>query len=213
MNNIIYILLGLLGLLFLISIIWRFSSQRSTLPCPAWLAWMVEMENPFSHIARAVTIIKHVALQPGMKVVDIGCGPGRVAIPAAQALGQTGHVVAMDLQEEMLAKVSKKARDLNIANISFLHAGIGQQKLERNTFDRALMVAVLGEIPDQKAALQEVFNALKPGGILSITEVIGDPHYQRMASVAQLATSLGFRENATFSDWFAYTKNFEKPIK
>ncbi len=212
MNSIIYIIFGLLGLLLLISIIWRFISQRSTLPCPAWLSWMVEMENPFSQIARAVTIIKHLELQPGMKVVDIGCGPGRLAIPVAQAIGQTAHLVAMDLQEGMLAKVRKKARALNIANISFLHAGIGQQKLEHSTFDRALMVAVLGEIPDQKSALQEVFNALKPGGILSITEVIGDPHYQRMVSVAQLVTSIGFREKATFSDWFAYTKNFEKPI-
>jgi len=41
-----------------------------------------------------------------------------------------------------------------------------------------VLVTVLGEVPDREAALREIFDALKPGGILSVTEIIFDPHFQ-----------------------------------
>lgn len=50
-------------------------------------------------------------------------------------------------------------------------------------FDYALLVAVLGEIPDRATGFRRIFAALKPGGILSITEGIVDPHDQRRAAV------------------------------
>lgn len=73
------------------------------------------------------------------------------------------------------------------------------------------MVTVIGEIPNQEIALKEIFNALKPGGILSITEIIFDPHYQRRNTVLALARAVGFKEKKKFEDWFAYTLHLEKP--
>jgi hypothetical protein len=52
---------------------------------------------------------------------------------------------------------------------------------------------------------------LKPGGILSITEVIFDPHFQRQATVAALAQAAGFRHKALFGHRLAYTMHLEKP--
>ncbi len=72
-------------------------------------------------------------------------------------------------------------------------------------------MTVLGEIPDRESALSEIFAALKPGGILSVTEVIFDPHFQRRGTVAELAKAAGFRERAMFGNRFAYTLHFEKP--
>ena len=97
------------------------------------------------------------------------------------------------------------------AGISFLCAGLGEGKLERNQFDRALLVTVLGEIPAREPALKEVFAALKPGGVLSVTEVIFDPHFQTRGTVAALAGAVGFRERASFGHRFAYTLHFDKP--
>jgi len=79
---------------------------------------------------------------------------------------------------------------------------------DRNRFDRAVLVTVLGEIPDREAALREIFDALKPGGMLSVTEVIFDPHFQPRPTVARLARSVGFREQAYR---VAFTLNLEKP--
>jgi predicted methyltransferase len=72
-------------------------------------------------------------------------------------------------------------------------------------------VTVLGEIPDRAAALEEVYAALKPGGVLSVTEVIFDPHFQRRSGVTRFGTAAGFRERAVFGNRFAYTVHLEKP--
>jgi predicted methyltransferase len=69
---------------------------------------------------------------------------------------------------------------------------------------------VLGEIPEQEAALQEIYQALKPGGILSVTEVIFDPHFQSRESVQRVAGRVGFREAGFFGKRLAYTMHFEK---
>jgi predicted methyltransferase len=75
-----------------------------------------------------------------------------------------------------------------------------------------VLVTVLGEIPDREMALTEVFAGLKPGGILSVTEVIFDPHFQRQATVRQLASAAGFRHKAVFGNRIAYTMHLEKPL-
>src|SRR5262245_33543695 len=164
-----HILLGLLGLFLIVAITWRLASRRHTLPCPVWLRWLVELDNPFTKTNRAAVIVEHLALQPGMVVLDVGCGPGRLSVPIAEKVGY-GEVVAVDIQPGMLQRAQEKARKANLTNIRFVQAGADEGKLQRNHFDRALLVTVLGEIPDQKAALGEIYDALKPGGILSVTD-------------------------------------------
>lgn len=209
--NLLIILLGIIAFFLFIWIIWRLSSRRYSLPCPTWLGWLVEMDNPFSKINSAVTIIEHLDLQQGMTVLDIGCGPGRLTIPVASKVGSRGEVVAMDIQAGMLQKTKEKAEAANLTNIKFLHAGVGENKLECDKFDRALLVTVLGEIPNREVALKEIFDTLKPGGILSVTEIIFDPHFQRRGTVLRLANAVGFREKNLFGNSIAYTLNLEKP--
>lgn len=190
--------------------IWRFASGRRSLPCPAWLRWFVELDNPFTKTNRAATIIEHLDLQPEMVVLDFGCGPGRVAVPLAKRVHK-GEVVAVDIQAGMLQRTREKAEQANVTNIRFVRAGAGEGKLERDHFDRAVLVTVLGEIPDQRTALKEVFDALKPGGILSVTEIIFDPHFQSRGKVTQLAEAVGFQECGFFGNRIAYNLNLEKP--
>lgn len=73
-------------------------------------------------------------------------------------------------------------------------------------------MTVLGEIPDRKTALKEIFDALKPGGILSVTKIIFDPHFQRRRTVGRLASEVGFREREFFANGVAFTVNLEKPV-
>jgi ubiquinone/menaquinone biosynthesis C-methylase UbiE len=148
-----------------------------------------------------------------MEVLDAGCGPGRLTIPTARAVDPKGTVIALDVQPKMLEKVNKKARTERLTNVRTLEGRLGGGALDRfeNEFDRALLVTVLGEIPDKQSALTKIYRALKPGGILSITEMLPDPHYQNRNKVRRLAEAVGFHFDRTYGPWFAFTMNFVKP--
>jgi ubiquinone/menaquinone biosynthesis C-methylase UbiE len=202
-----------IGFAALAGVVWLVVSRRRSLPCPVWLRWMVELDNPFTKTNRAHVIIEHLRVAPGMYVLDVGCGPGRLTVPLARAVGEHGCVVAIDVQAGMLKRAQEKAAAAKLANIRFVHAAIGPETLERGRADRAVLVTVLGEIPDRPAALAEIFRALKPSAILSVTEVVFDPHFQRQATVRQLASAAGFREKALFGNRMAYTMHLEKPLE
>jgi ubiquinone/menaquinone biosynthesis C-methylase UbiE len=204
--TLLYIFLGLVVIGMIASLIWR----RDALPCPTWLSWMVEMDNPFTEVNRARVIVGLLGLTPAMKVLDAGCGPGRLALPLAEAVGPHGEVTALDLQEGMLARVRTKVEAAGLQNVKFLHAGLGNGKLPHAYFDRAVLVTVLGEIPDQASALKEIHNSLKPGGVLSVTEVIFDPHFQSREAVLRMAQAAGFKEKHFFGRKLAYTIHLEK---
>lgn len=211
MTSAVYILIGLIVLGILVNLTWRLISHRKALPCPSWLAWMVELDNPLTRVNRARFIVDHLGLKPGMKVLDAGCGPGRVTLPLAKAVGLQGEVVALDVQEEMLARVRTKAEASGLENVSYYRADLGTGDFSLDGFDRVVLVSVLGEIPDQAAALKEIYTALKPCGILSITEVIFDPHFQGQKSVKRLAEEAGFREVEVLGKQLAYTMHVGKP--
>jgi ubiquinone/menaquinone biosynthesis C-methylase UbiE len=171
------------------------------------------MSDPVFRNNSARVIMQHLDLRPGMKVLDFGCGPGRLTIPVAKQIGPKGEVIAYDLQSGMLHRTQEKAQAASLNNIRCLQAESGPHQLGRNHYDRALLVTVLGEIPDRAAALAEIFAALKPGGLLSVTEVIADPHFQRQSTVRQFAAAAGFKERSYFGHRLSYTLHFEKPYK
>jgi FkbM family methyltransferase len=71
-------------------------------------------------------IIEHLNVAPGMYVLDVGCGTGRLTIPLARAGGENGCVVAIDVQAGMLKRAQEKAEGAKLTNIRFVHAAIGQ---------------------------------------------------------------------------------------
>jgi ubiquinone/menaquinone biosynthesis C-methylase UbiE len=206
MTAALYIILGFIVVGILVAFVWR----RDALPCPTWLGWMVEMDNPFTRVNHARVIVGLLDLVPGMKVLDAGCGPGRLTLPLAETVGQQGEVTALDIQDGMLARVRAKVQAAGLQNVKFLHAGLGDGKLPQAYFDRAVLVTVLGEIPDPMSALKEIHSALIPGGILSVTEVIFDPHFQRRETVLRMAHAAGFQEKNFFGRSLAYTLHLEK---
>jgi len=146
-----------------------------------------------------------------MNVLDVSCCPGRLTIPLAHIVGYQGEVTAMDIQEGMLQEVRKRVHTANLTNIQFLHVATGERKLEHERFDRAVLITVLGEIPHRNAALQEIFDALRPGVILVIEKTVRDPHFQTRKTANRLAGAAGFIEKEFSGNYFSYTFTLEKP--
>ena len=190
---------------------WRVASRRRQLPCPSWLGWL--LSNPYtSAVAGSAVVLDRLDLSPGMRVLDAGSGPGRLTIPAAERVGPTGEVVALDMQEAMLRRVRMAAAERGLTNVRTVEGTIEDGLTAAlGDFDRALLVTVLGEVPDRTGAMRALHAALRPGALLSVTEMLPDPHYQSRHTVRRLAETAGFVFDRTYGTWLAFTMNFKKP--
>jgi cyclopropane fatty-acyl-phospholipid synthase-like methyltransferase len=209
---------------------WRLYSKRALLPCPAEFAWLVEMENPLARATNSDQVVGQLALPAGARVMDIGCGPGRVTIPLARAVGPDEEVRALDVQAAMLARVAEKATKEGIANVRLIQSDVRNASIQSGSLDAAVMVMALGEVPEGARAFSGevgtgspqkmrspnesifpfIFSALKPGGRLLVAESIFDPHFMRRAKVREQAAAAGFAERAYAGNIFGYSLVFEK---
>jgi len=201
-------LLVLIGGAITLCVVWRVAS----LPCPWWLVPL--LENPyFQVVAGAELLMNRAGIGPGMSVLDAGCGPGRMTVPISRRVGDTGRVVAFDLQPRMLRRLQRRIADRGLANVETVLGKLGDGRLPAAAFDVAVLVTVLGEIPDKAGALTEIRDTLRAGGVLSITEVLPDPHYQSLGRVRALAAAAGLREQRLFRGWAGYTINLVREAR
>jgi ubiquinone/menaquinone biosynthesis C-methylase UbiE len=201
----------ILAILAVIWIAWRLLARRAPLPCPAKFAWLVKIENPLARAIRSETVVTQLDPQPGARVIDIGCGPGRVTVPLARAVGPGGAVIALDVQAAMLAKVAAYAKKEAIANIQLIQSDVRSARIGHDTLDAAVMVTVLGELPDAPPVLAAIYSALKPGGRLLVAETIFDPHFVSRRRLRKMAQAAGFVERAYSGSVFGYNLTFERP--
>ncbi len=193
-----------------LNLAWRYASRRWSLPCPTILSWAVE-GRLVDAVAGTEITLERMKLAPGMTVVEIGPGPGRLLLPAARRVLPGGKAIGVELQQGMLDKLRRKLAHDDPGNVELIHADATQAVLPRQCADLVFLCTVLGEIPDRAAALKNCYDALRPGGRLSITEIKGDPHYQSHAKVEAMARDAGFEPENYAGNWWRYTANFRKP--
>lgn len=108
-------------------------------------------------------------LQPNEIVLDVCCGSGGSALPAAEAVGLNGKVIAVDLAERLVALGKSKADERGLSNIEFKTADMLTLGYADNSFDVVICVFGIFFVPDMVAATKELWRMVRPGGRLAIT--------------------------------------------
>ncbi len=113
-------------------------------------------------------------VQPGNRVLDFGCGPGFFTREFARRVGDTGIVIAVDLQEEMLGILRAKMEMEGLINRIRTHRClpdiIGLPPEMNGTIDVAFAIFVVHEVPDPQNTFREISSLVKPGGLFFYSE-------------------------------------------
>ena len=111
--------------------------------------------------------LSHAKLQPGERVLDVGCGTGTLAIAAKKHVGADGSVTGVDPAAEMIERAIRKASRAN-ADVAFRTAAAEELPFANGTFDVVLSSMMLHHLPGEtrRAGAAEMKRVLKPGGRL-----------------------------------------------
>jgi len=113
--------------------------------------------------------VSRLQLAPGMTVLDLCCGAGGSAIPAAHAVGPAGRVLGIDIAEPLLALARARAAHEGLSNIEFRHSDATQTGLPDGSFDAVVCVFGVFFASDMTAFVEEMWRLVRPGGVLAVT--------------------------------------------
>ena len=109
-------------------------------------------------------------LQPGMRLLDVGCGPGSITRGLAQRLAP-GEVVGLDLSRETLASAREDAAQRGLTNLTYVEGSVYQIPFPDASFDVAYAHQVTQHLRKPADALGEMLRVLRPGGLVGIRDV------------------------------------------
>jgi ubiquinone/menaquinone biosynthesis C-methylase UbiE len=113
--------------------------------------------------------IERLAPKPGARILDVCCGAGASAIPAAEAVGPEGYVLGVDLAENLLALARRKAAERGLRHAEFRTDDMLDLTPTGGGFDAVVCVFGVFFVPDMAAALRSMWAQVAPGGTLAIT--------------------------------------------
>ena len=217
MHPALIIILGLIGtVLFLWLVVLRIFRKLRLTPVssrPVTLLALI-LENPVRRFCfRPEKLLDKVGIAAGMRVLELGPGPGFFTIEAAQRLSNSespGMLFCLDIEPVMIARAKNKVTRYDLENVALMLGNGECLPFKDASFNLAYLVTVLGEIPDKDRALQELYRVLRPGGVLSISEYLLDPDYPLRKTTIAWARQAGFEPFQEYGNFFAYMVNFRR---
>jgi SAM-dependent methyltransferase len=128
----------------------------------AWGKWFDWTEQNFAPITDWLR--DRTGWRPGARVLDVGCGSGFPALPAAAAVLPGGTVTAIDISPKMIDVASRRAGDVGLDNVDFREMDSDALDFPDDAFDVVTCVCTLMFSPDPRRAAGEIRRVLKPGG-------------------------------------------------
>jgi SAM-dependent methyltransferase len=182
-------------------------ARRNPSACPYSQRWMVELPKPGVSVDRLLGLLDP---QPRERLLELGPGTGYYTFPVAERL-DAGRLEVFDIQKEFLDLIANRAAERGLDNVVGWHGDAQDLLFEDNRFDGAFLVTVLGEIPDQDAALRELARVVKPGGRVVFGEVALDPHVVTLDSLKRRAEAAGLRFERREGSPLGYVARFAVP--
>lgn len=154
-------------------------------------------------------LIQRLDLGEDQNVLEIGPGPGYFSTYVARKL-KNGRLILLDIQQEMLDFAKRRLQKRKITNVDYKLTDGNSFNLESKYFDRVFMVTVIGEVENKDKYLNEIYRVMKEDGMLSISELAGDPDKISLDELQSLVSKYGFNVIKIYGNRINYTINFKK---
>jgi len=175
--------------------------RRNPSACPYSQRFWVQAPHPFITRERLRATLDPA---PGERVLEIGPGTGYYTLDLAGWVGPEGALDIFDIQQEMLDHTMQRVGERGLGNVTPTRGDAQALPFEDASVDAVVLTTVLGEIPDQDAALREIARVLRPGGRLVVGEVLGDPHYTSPGALRERGEAAGLRFERRNGPAFGY---------
>ncbi len=182
--------------------------RRNPSACPYGQRFWIQAPHPLITRGRLREILEPT---PGERILEVGPGTGYYTLDVAEWIQPGGTLDILDLQQEMLDHTMRRVAERGLTNVTPTRSDATAMPYDDASFDAAYLTTVLGEIPDQEAALRELARVLKPGGRLVVGELLGDPHYVRLAPLRLRASGAGLHYERRLGRAPGYFALFVKP--
>ena len=113
--------------------------------------------------------LRAAGLEPGMRVLDIGCGPGDVSLIAARIVGPTGRVIGIDASPDIVALARQRAAENSVSTVSFEHSTVDDITPDE-PIDAVIGRLILMHLPEPVAALRRLATLVRPGGVIAFCD-------------------------------------------
>jgi ubiquinone/menaquinone biosynthesis C-methylase UbiE len=164
--------------------------------------------NPLRRLIQSPTrTVERMALAREDTVLEIGCGPGYFSRAISAAVPE-GSLVLFDLQIAMLEFARQRLPDC--ANIHFTQGDAASMPFPDSSFNAALLVLVLGEVPDLDRCIAEVARVLTQGGSVTFAESRRDSDFTPIGKLQALTEKHGLQLSEKRGPAWEYTARFRK---